>query len=52
MVRDGAGSQGASGIAAWLESKGNGIVQDGERVRLAVCPSVRKIVGFYENLGR
>ena len=39
-------------IAAWFESRGRGIVQDGERVRLALCPSVRKMVHFYEQLGR
>ena len=44
------GAQGS--IAAWFESRGRGIVQDGERVRLALCPSVRKMVHFYEQLGR
>lgn len=41
-----------SGVAAWFEAGGRGIVHDGERVRLALCPSVKKIVGFYEKLGR
>lgn len=49
MVRDG---QSKGGLAAWLEAKSKGIVQDGERVRLALCPGVKKIVGFYENLSR
>lgn len=60
VVRDGAsgtvGSKNTGGeqgsIAAWFESRGRGIVEDGERVRLALCPSVRKMVGFYEKLGR
>ncbi|KAE9398487.1 hypothetical protein BT96DRAFT_882966 [Gymnopus androsaceus JB14] len=36
----------------WLESRGKGIVHDDERVRLAICPDVRKKVGFYEGLDR
>ena len=44
--------KGRSGLAAWVEAKGKGIIQDGERVRLALCPGVRKFVGFYEALGR
>jgi hypothetical protein len=39
------------GFGGWIESKGRGIVHDGERVRLAICPSVRKIVGIFEDLG-
>ncbi|KAF9454156.1 hypothetical protein P691DRAFT_770865 [Macrolepiota fuliginosa MF-IS2] len=35
---------------AWLEDKGRGIVQDGERLRLAICPGVRAKVYFYEAL--
>ncbi|TDL21001.1 hypothetical protein BD410DRAFT_790380 [Rickenella mellea] len=35
----------------WFEGKGRGIVREGdERVRLAVCPGVKKVVGFYESL--
>jgi hypothetical protein len=59
VVRDGvcvggtsADNESRAGLAAWIEAKGKGIVQDGERVRLALCPGIRKIVGFYENLGR
>jgi len=59
VVRDGvcvggtsADNESGVGLAAWIEAKGKGIVQDGERVRLALCPGIRKIVGFYENLGR
>jgi len=39
-----------TGFSAWLETKGRGIVKDGERVRLAICPGIRQIVGCYENL--
>jgi hypothetical protein len=43
---------GIVGFGKWLESRGKGVVQDCERVRLAICPDVRKTVGFYEDLGR
>ncbi|KAJ6502662.1 hypothetical protein DFH09DRAFT_1335808 [Mycena vulgaris] len=48
MVRDGSG---ILGVSKWLDS-GNGrhLVHEGERVRLAICPDIRKIVGFYEDL--
>jgi len=39
-------------FGVWLERKGQGIVKDDERVRLAICPDIRKIVAFYEGLGR
>jgi len=32
----------------WLEGKGRSIVQDGERLRLAVCPDLKKAIRFYE----
>ncbi|KXN88816.1 hypothetical protein AN958_06685 [Leucoagaricus sp. SymC.cos] len=35
---------------AWLEGKGRGIVKDGERLRLAICPDVKSKVCFYETL--
>jgi len=56
MVRDQAhrtvGGKDATGstLAAWFEANGSGIVNDGERVRLALCPGVKKIIGFYEKL--
>ncbi|KAF5352711.1 hypothetical protein D9756_005930 [Leucocoprinus leucothites] len=34
----------------WLESKGRSIVQDGERLRLAVCPDLKRKIRFYETL--
>jgi len=43
------------GISAWLDkgdSQGRKVVQEGEKVRLAVCPNIRTKVGFYERLGK
>lgn len=40
-----------SHLSKWMEGTGYGIVEDGERVRLAVCPGVGRIVRFYEGLG-
>ncbi|GLB35859.1 putative F-box domain containing protein [Lyophyllum shimeji] len=45
-LRDGAG------FGGWREKKGHGIVEDGERVRLAICPDVKKTVKFYEGLAQ
>jgi hypothetical protein len=39
-------------FGAWFERKGQGIVEDDERVRLAICPDIRKIIAFYEGLGK
>lgn len=39
-------------LSKWMEGNGYGIVKDGERVRLAVCPGVGRIVRFYEGLGK
>ncbi|KAJ7193288.1 hypothetical protein GGX14DRAFT_478241 [Mycena pura] len=50
MVRDGPGS-GLRGMGKWLESRRH-IVHESERVRLAICPDIRKIVGFYESLSK
>ena len=62
IVRDGpcvggttsADNQGGGMLAAsaWIEANGKGILHDGERVRLALCPGIKKIIGFYEGLGR
>ncbi|KAJ7897202.1 hypothetical protein B0H14DRAFT_2677318, partial [Mycena olivaceomarginata] len=46
MVRDGSG---ILGVGNWLEGRRN-IVQEGERVRLAICPNIKKIVGLYEGM--
>ncbi|KAF9270646.1 hypothetical protein L218DRAFT_48718 [Marasmius fiardii PR-910] len=40
-----------SGEAAkWIDGKGKGVLEEGERVRLALCPDVRRKVGFFESL--
>ena len=49
MMRDARGVGKYGGIAAWIEDNPSKI-HEGERARLAVCPSVRKNVQFYENL--
>ncbi|KAJ6609374.1 hypothetical protein B0H10DRAFT_2064601 [Mycena sp. CBHHK59/15] len=46
MVRDGS----ILGFGKWMEGNGRRVVHEGERVRLAICPDIRKIVGFYEDL--
>lgn len=57
MVRTGkfyrnSGPNGTVSFGEWCELKGRNIVEDGERVRLAICPDVKKTVWFYEELGR
>ncbi|KAF9225511.1 hypothetical protein BS17DRAFT_778689 [Gyrodon lividus] len=37
-----------NGFGAWVELKGPNIFGDSERVRLALCPDVRKMIKFYE----
>ncbi|KAF8215852.1 hypothetical protein K438DRAFT_1560547 [Mycena galopus ATCC 62051] len=46
MVRDGSG---ILGVGNWLEGRRH-IVQEGERVRLAICPNIKRIVGLYEEM--
>ena len=44
-----------AGIGEWLDKRdslGRKVVQEGEKVRLAVCPNIRARVGFYERLGQ
>lgn len=38
-------------IGEWLEGKGKGLLSEHERVRLAICPDISKVVRFYESLG-
>jgi hypothetical protein len=45
-------TDGIVNFGTWFERKGQGIVEDDERVRLAICPDIRKIIAFYEGLGR
>lgn len=53
MVRRQEGPVGSGGDAiSWYEGRGKGLLKEGERVRLAICPGVRKFVVFYENLGK
>ena len=43
------------GIGAWLDrrdSEGRKVVQEDEKLRLAVCPNIRTKVRFYERLGK
>lgn len=43
------------GIDAWLDrrdSEGRRVVEESERVRLAVCPNIKSKVKFYEKLGK
>ncbi|KAG7099647.1 hypothetical protein E1B28_001473 [Marasmius oreades] len=39
-------------VAKWINEKGKGILQEGERVRLALCPDMRRKVGIFESLRR
>jgi hypothetical protein len=36
----------------WLEGKGYALLRENERVRLAICPGIKKLVGFYETLSQ
>lgn len=38
------------GFGVWAEFKGANIFGDSERVRLALCPDVRKMIKFYEEM--
>jgi len=43
------------GIGPWLDrgdSERRKVVQEGEKLRLAVCPNIRTKVGFFERLGK
>jgi hypothetical protein len=45
------------GVGAWLQDsnnseKGRRVLLEGEKLRLAVCPDIRKRVGFYERLAK
>ncbi|KAF8225138.1 hypothetical protein L208DRAFT_1409040 [Tricholoma matsutake] len=39
-------------FGVWFERTGNRFMEENERVRLAVCPDISKIIAFYEGLGR
>lgn len=38
----------SSTFGSWLEHRGHGIIGDSERVRLAICPGIKKLILFYE----
>ena len=38
------------GFGMWAELKGANIFGDSERVRLALCPDVKKMINFYEQM--
>jgi hypothetical protein len=38
------------GIAGWMEGRGRGLVKESERVRLALCGDVKKLVRLFEGL--
>jgi hypothetical protein len=41
----------STAFGRWFDERGRGIIQDGERVRLAICPgNVKKFIRFYEEL--
>lgn len=39
-----------SGPRGWFEGKAQSLYVEGERVRLAICPGVRRLKSFYEGL--
>jgi len=39
------------GLGEWLEESGRCLLSEHERVRLALCPDINKMVRFYESLG-
>jgi hypothetical protein len=43
-------ANGGSALWTWLEAGGRNVVKDGERLRLAICPIIRKKICFYEHL--
>lgn len=55
MMASGIGSKGASHshsdrFGAWIECHGQNIFGESERLRLALCPDVRKMIQFYERM--
>lgn len=52
VVRSGFCGVEGKDFGTWRQQQGQRVVEEGERVRLAVCPDIKKILGFYERLGR
>ncbi|THH18432.1 hypothetical protein EW146_g2574 [Bondarzewia mesenterica] len=48
----GKGDQSSGGLGRWIETRSTILKGECERVRLAICPGVKKFVDFYEHLGR
>jgi hypothetical protein len=46
----GSSAKGSDGLRWWIEGSGRMFIHEGERIRLAVCPGVRKFVKFFEQL--
>ena len=40
------------GLRNWVEGAGRGIMMESERLRLALCPDVKRCVKFWEGLGK
>lgn len=51
LIKGGAYTKG--GICFWLQGTGRSVVKDdkSEKVRLAICPDIRRRIGFFEQLG-
>jgi len=45
------GPNGTISFGGWFEGRAYGVIQDGERVRLAICPDIRKTIEIFERLG-
>jgi len=43
---------GEENLKRWLEGSGQALLRENERVRLAICPGIKKLIGFYENRSR
>src|SRR5258708_861947 len=50
MLRDTSGIGQGGGVAAWIQAQGPSMIQEGERMRLAICPNVKKIIRYWEGL--
>lgn len=46
----GTGKKSPFDFGKWVESTGEGIIRDVERVRLAICPDVSRLIQIYERL--
>jgi hypothetical protein len=45
------GKKGETALKSWLEGPGRSVVgYENEKVRLAICPDIRRRIGFFERL--